>query len=301
MQLKKRARSAKFGKKIEATEGTEEKNPQIIDSGSGKEELAVNNEQMTTSPQGIESKNQSVEQEKEEPIVKVENNEKEVISKVIHNEPGAVIEKNNDQVNQEEPTVKEDVGTVTTKNEEALNESPASENAYIIQTEVRKNLLRYFLVIAIISFLVGLVSMAVISSFLAKTTFEIPFITRKAAVVIPSPKSTITVEPTKLTEVDLIAYNIGLLNGSGITGAAAKLKTALTKDGFKVISAGNADKSDYTDTIVSAKKKVNLAYLEKLKEYLKKTYILAHDSITPVPEDSEADVIITIGSNILGN
>ncbi len=293
MQIKKRARSVKFGKKIESHEK--------------KREV------------------------KEEAIVKEEKKIEKEAAGIVSIDSGAANEKNNAQTNQKESQIKEEVQAPITQNQEVVHappanaamqtvstagqevvhappanpalktESPVDDNDYIVQTEVKKNSLRYFIVVAVISFLIGLISMAVISFFLSGKLFETPFITRKVVVATPSPKPTVTVEPTKAIEVDLAEYSIEVLNGSGISGVASELKTELTTDGFKVISAGNADKSDYTNTIISAKKKVRSAYLEKLKENLKKTYTLDSDSKTVLAETNEADVIITIGSSISGN
>lgn len=272
MQIKKRARSVKFGKKIESHEK--------------KKEV------------------------KEEAIVKEEKKIEKEEAGMVSIDSGAANEKNNAQTNQKEAQIKEEVQAPIIQNQEVVNEPPANaalktespvdDNDYIVQTEVKKNLLRYFIVVAVISFLIGLISMAVINFFLSGTNYDIPFIKREVVVATPSPKPTVTVEQTKVIEVDLAEYSIEVLNGSGISGVASELKTALTTDGFKVISAGNADKSDYTNTIISAKKKVSSAYLVKLKENLKKTYILDSDSKAVLAETDEADVIITIGSNTSG-
>lgn len=300
MQAKKRAKSVKFGKKVDANEERTEE----------KKDVAVNEQKTTASPT-IDPKNQRVEPVKEEPIEKVENKEEKAVAEVIHNDPVEVIEKSSEQTKPEEAQAKLEGQASITQSQEVLdnpspdavieNEPQVNENAYVIQTEVKRNVLRYFLLTALISFLIGLISMAGISYFLQKTSFELPFIGSKVAKITPSLEPTITVEPTKVTVVNLEEYNIEVLNGSETAGAASRLKTELTTDGFKVVSIGNAEKSDYTDTIISVKKKVNTAFLEKLKENLKKSYTLGPDSKNPVPEASEADVIITIGSNTSGN
>jgi hypothetical protein len=276
MQIKKRARSAIFGKKTEPIEEKKEE----------KKEETVDNEQPVV---------------KKESAIIGENMEKKEMTEVVENDSVApVSEKTSDQVSQEKEQVNEEVvQPISQVNKEVVNEPPAGDGDYIVQTEVKRNLLHYFILIAVISFLIGLVSMAGISLLLQKTPFELPFITRKVEIT-PSPKPTILVEPTKVVVVNLAEYKIEVLNGTEIAGAASKLKTALTTEGFSVISAGNAEKSDYTDTIISAKKKVTSAYLDKLKESLKKTYTIAPDSKTLVPESSEADVIITIGIGTSG-
>lgn len=65
--------------------------------------------------------------------------------------------------------------------------------------------------------------------------------------------------------------NISILNGSGVIGAARKLKDEMTAQGFNVIRVGNADKRDYQKTII----KYSLNNLEKaniVKEYLSASY-----------------------------
>lgn len=294
MQTKKRAKPAKFGAKAKPVE---EKKEEQKEAPIVKEEPIVN-EKPPAIIQPVEQNQQPQELVKQEAVVTAENKEEKPVTEAVVNILEVpVVEKNIEQVNQEKAQISDEVQVPTVQNQETMSESPANDNAYIVQTEVKKNLVRYFLIIAIISFLTGLASMAGINFFLQKTTFEIPFIPRKTVEITPSPKPTITVEPTKATVVNLEEYSIGVFNGSGITGAASKLKEALTTEGFKVISVGNADKSDYVDTIIAAKKKVSPAYLEKLRDNLKKTYVAVTDSKILVPEASEADVIITIGGN----
>ena len=305
MQTKKRAKPAKFGAKAKPVEENkeEQKETPVV------KEVPIVNEQPSAIVQPVEQNQQPQAPVKEEAVIKVENKEEKPAPEAVVNiVTTPVIEKNVDQASHEKAQMNDEAQVAVAQNQETVSESPAkalteqespvNDNAYIVQTEVKKNLVRYFLIIAIISFLIGLVSMAGINFFLQKTNFEIPFIPRKTVEITPSPKPTITIEPTKAAVVNLEEYSIEVLNGSGVTGAASKLKEALTAEGFKVISAGNADKSDYTDTIIAAKKKINSAYLEKLKENLKKTYTVVIDSKTSVPETSEADVVITIGSNM---
>ena len=56
--------------------------------------------------------------------------------------------------------------------------------------------------------------------------------------------STPTLTPTP-EPVDLSKYNVRILNGSGITGEAAKVKILLTTLTFAKVSTGNADTSNY--------------------------------------------------------
>lgn len=307
MQIKKRAKAAKFGKKTEPSEEKkEEKNTEAVEAGKAEEEVASNEQISEALPEAgpMYNSNEAVKED----VVKEENKEAEGADEGMNNEEEiSAIEKNDDnsqeemRLNVEEKVLTgqdQQVAAGSSVNEVMEHETPANNNAYIVETEVRKNMFRYFLIIALISFLIGLASMAVVSLFLQKVPFGFPFGQRKAVEVVPTPTPTIIVEPTKVKVVNLAEYSIEVLNGSGITGAAAKLKTSLTGEGFKVVSAGNADRSDYTDTVISTKKKVNSAYLDKLKDYLKKTYVSISDSEISVPEANDADIIITIGKDI---
>ena len=115
-------------------------------------------------------------------------------------------------------------------------------------------------------------------------------------------KPTITkVEPTVISteEAKLDKYPIKVLNGSGITGEASKLQEILEKGGFEVVETSNADNYDYVDTIVQAKKNVEKAFLEKLKNLIGKSYTLGKDESLSASDSS--DVIVVVGSKKAGN
>jgi LytR cell envelope-related transcriptional attenuator len=113
----------------------------------------------------------------------------------------------------------------------------------------------------------------------------------------PTPTSEPTEAPTPTeAEVDLEAYTIKLLNGSGITGEAAKEKTSLIDAGFKVGTTGNADNSDYTQTVISVKKGVPEGYVKQLKAQLEKNYSVESSTQTLSDNPEGVDVTVTIGS-----
>lgn len=110
-----------------------------------------------------------------------------------------------------------------------------------------------------------------------------------------------TVTPTQVltpTEepVDLGKYSIKVLNGSQTKGEAAKLKANLEIDGFKVLSAGNATSSAFAETMIRVKKDTDKTYLEKLKGFLAKSYVLAE--IQELDGSEKTDVVIIIGSKL---
>ena len=160
----------------------------------------------------------------------------------------------------------------------------------------------YFIVIALLAFTLGLGAMAAVSygfinvglpkqlpsklfSFMKPLTPATP---------TPTPKPAPTVTPTA-KPVDLKAYTISVLNGSGVVGKAAAVKTTLTTDGFKVGTTGNADRSDYTNTQLTVKSSVDKAYVTQLETELKKSFVLDSTSTIPSSSASEPDVVVTIG------
>ena len=167
----------------------------------------------------------------------------------------------------------------------------------------RKNVILYFLLVAFISFALGLGVMAGVSYFgllpnkLPVVSFD-PNMVNNLNPMKPSPTVVPTKAPTPTPTdkpVDLKAYKISVLNGSGIRGKAAELQTTLTTSGFTVITAGNADRSDYLTTQVVAKKTVPQEYLDKLEAELEKSFTVDTLSTMPSEANQTADVIITIG------
>lgn len=110
----------------------------------------------------------------------------------------------------------------------------------------------------------------------------------------PTPTPTPTSTPTP-EEIDLSAYTIEVLNGSGVAGVAGDEKEALTEEGFNVENVGNADNQDYSETNISFKSTVSEDFIDKLKESLGKRYTLAENS-EELSEDEDYDVIVILGS-----
>lgn len=86
-----------------------------------------------------------------------------------------------------------------------------------------------------------------------------------------------------------------MLNGSGVAGEASKMQKILEEEGFEVSDTGNADKFDYTDTVIQAKKGVEKSFLDKLKVLLSKTYSVGKDKVLDASDSSE--VIVIVGSD----
>lgn len=111
-------------------------------------------------------------------------------------------------------------------------------------------------------------------------------------VVTLSPTPTAIPQPSPV--VDLTKYEIKVLNGSEVEGEAGRQRTNLEGEGFVVSGVGNADDSDYTKTIIQAKKEVEAGFLDKLKSALEKSFIVAETE--KLSEDSDDDVIVILGS-----
>lgn len=179
--------------------------------------------------------------------------------------------------------------------------SPTSQNSVpIVVTSAKKKWLTvYFLVTAFISFLAGCISFEGIY-LVTQNKNNIPqtFSPTPTATSPISKTPSITPTMTVSKEPDLSAYTIRILNGSGIAGEAARLKATLTLEKFKVGTIGNADRSNYQNTQITANKSVNKEYINKLKEILDKTYRTNVESQVPETASQEADVVITIGKAV---
>jgi hypothetical protein len=192
------------------------------------------------------------------------------------------------------------------KEEPALAPAPQQHSGFDTPIEVEttgkgKGVLLYFIIVALASFLIGIGSMAALTFGFGKGTLPQIKLPNLPSSSKPSPdlSKSVTIipsTPTPSKAVDLAAYNIKILNGSGVTGAATKLKTDLTAAGFTVVSAANADSSDFTETIVAYKKDINPDYIKQLKETLGKKYKVGADAQLTSAQTKEADVVITIGS-----
>ncbi|MGH7203820.1 MAG: LytR C-terminal domain-containing protein [Candidatus Levyibacteriota bacterium] len=191
--------------------------------------------------------------------------------------------------------------------------SPTSGSAFTIQNdekdhapevvgEGKKRFGVYFFLVAFLAFILGLGAMAAVSyGWVNIPMLKVPSNLKNIQVPAlpgtkPTPTAVPTVVPTAIPTakpVDLSAYTITVLNGSGIVGKASEVKTSLTTAGFKVSSTGNADKSTYTKTEIAAKKSVSKDYLTKLEDELKKSYDV--DAVSTAPESDASDVTVTIG------
>lgn len=117
------------------------------------------------------------------------------------------------------------------------------------------------------------------------------------ATLTPTPSSEIANSPTPTPEeVDLEAYEIEVQNGSGIAGEGARVKEILDKAGFKTGAVGNAQNSDYTDTIITVNDDVPDAYIEELTKVLEERGAVGKVEKFATGEDGE--VLVIVGSDL---
>lgn len=108
---------------------------------------------------------------------------------------------------------------------------------------------------------------------------------------IPQSSPTPTEEP-----LDKEAYIIEVQNGSGIAGEGASVGEMLEEDGFKVGDVGNADKSSYTDTIITVNDDVPDSYIDALTKVLEKRGPVGKVKKFATGEDGE--VLVVVGSEL---
>ena len=95
--------------------------------------------------------------------------------------------------------------------------------------------------------------------------------------------------------VNLSKYKIKVLNGSGISGEASRVKALLEKAGFTVSSTGNATNYNYIKSVIQAKSEVEKEFINKLTEALSENYQVDAKA-EPVNTSSPDEVVVIIGS-----
>lgn len=112
------------------------------------------------------------------------------------------------------------------------------------------------------------------------------------------PQITATATPTVVedTVIDYSTLKVNILNGSGIAGEAGRAKDLLSNLEFSSVETGNASSYDFTDTIISLKENVDSRVYEELEKAFSDNYSVTKNE-TPVDENSDFDIIITVGSD----
>lgn len=331
MQTKKRAKPVKFGKaaKTERKETEPAEEPKKVVKTEITEDIISHEADdhqpphETTKKVHIETRSEVIEDDTpEEPIEKKEKHEiveeeafqpdethVEVVGDEDKQESNVVQEakemlESSSDVDKEPQQVEEEPEEVPLIEKEPerivprYEDSPFDSDLPPVETEKKKNLFVYFIIIVFVTFVFGLAFIVGAYYALQNKNISLSEVPQLFTLGEPTPAPELTKKPSPTATpkpVDLSAYTIKVLNGSGITGEAAKLKTALIDEGFKVTSTGNADLSDYTKTQVVVNDNVDDAFVEKLEEFLGETYSVS--SSAPAGSTSQgADVTITIGS-----
>jgi len=112
--------------------------------------------------------------------------------------------------------------------------------------------------------------------------------------VEPSPTPVaVSPSPTPEPSPDLTTYKIQVLNGTATAGLAGETGDELESVGFTEVAAGNADGSDYEETIIAVKKEVPESVRAVLVSTLSAYQITVDESLA---EDNDYDIIITLGN-----
>lgn len=114
--------------------------------------------------------------------------------------------------------------------------------------------------------------------------------TGKIETVTPTPMPTVEVTPEP-TKVDLSIYQVQVLNGSGVTGEAANIKTSLLGNGFVNIDTGNATAT--TEGVIRIKSGVPDGAV-KFAVDVTEDYKMGE--LGTLTADDKYDLIIVIGS-----
>lgn len=309
MQTRKRAKPVKFGKAAEeAAEKLEKENTETVTEEPKDPSTSFDESQDKTSGQeGAEEHPASEAITKENIGESIEeahdDDEPEAISLSAPTSEkdlsDAEIQKDKQDIQDKEETESEpdynassDRSDVTSSGEKS-DADHTTFNSFTMQPKKKKGSLGFFLLVIFIAFFVGLGGMMGFSYL--KNANIMQKVTELTASPTPTPKLTDTPTPTEKL-VDKSAYTISVLNGSGISGLAAKTKGTLTDSGFTVKSTGNADNSDYTETIISSKKDVDTTYLKELTNELEKTYKV-QIAVETLSASSGTDIEVTLGSS----
>ncbi|MBI2621610.1 MAG: LytR C-terminal domain-containing protein [Candidatus Levybacteria bacterium] len=123
--------------------------------------------------------------------------------------------------------------------------------------------------------------------------FNPSFLSDKPEKSIKLPQTSPT--PTKV-DVDRKAYEIEVQNGSGIAGEGARVKELLEGAGFVVSTVGNADNSNYTETIITVNSDVAEEFIEELTKVLEERGPVGKIEKFATGEDGE--VLVIVGSDL---
>lgn len=141
-------------------------------------------------------------------------------------------------------------------------------------------------------FLLFLVLLFVIAFLIGAAGFFLTDFTKKQEPAISEKQEEMKAEPTK-EPVDRSAISFEVLNGSGLTGAAARASAKLEDLGYTVVKTGNADKQTYQTSILFVSEDVTDGEKEQLLSDLTESFRIA--SISGKLTDSTASARLILG------
>lgn len=109
----------------------------------------------------------------------------------------------------------------------------------------------------------------------------------------PTSKLSSKITPTPTTSTKPTTLSIEILNGSGQGGVAGTAASALKKLGYKITGTGNADTFNFVGYTIKIKKSKS-SELPTLKKDVA-TLGTVTDSLTTLPESSDADAQVIVG------
>ena len=152
-----------------------------------------------------------------------------------------------------------------------------------------------FKLVIILVVVVAVIALVIGGIIYYKNTMSAPIEPSSGTEATETPKAepVTTVEEPEV-EVDLSTLSVNILNGSGTAGEAGKADRLITDLGFASTKTGNAGSYDFTSTVVQLKEGSSSQVYDKIEEKLMGTYTVEQgDNLS---EDSEYDVVITVGS-----
>ncbi len=125
------------------------------------------------------------------------------------------------------------------------------------------------------------------------TVITTPTPTGKPGKTTPTPTISSKVTPTPTGSTKPTTMSIEILNGSGQSGVAGTAASAMKKLGYSISGTGNADTFNFVGYTIKIKKSKS-AQLPVLKKDVA-TLGTVTDSLTTLPESSDADAQIIVG------
>lgn len=110
----------------------------------------------------------------------------------------------------------------------------------------------------------------------------------------PNTSLTPTTILTPVPTINFDSLKIQVLNGSGISGEAAKVTDFLSQNKFKVTKTGNASNYDFVKTEIQVKNSISESVTDLLIKSLEKEYVSTISAIK-LDDSNEFDLIITTG------